>query len=93
MVGPAWRGTDVVAFARKWQDRIAHVHLKDQAKDDAHSYRTLGDGAVPNAEVLRLVGSLGYCGWYTIENPVGDDYLKDIVRQRDYVLNCIRGGR
>ena len=84
------RGTDVVAFAKKWQDRIAHVHLKDQAKEDAHSYRTLGEGAVPNAELLRLVGELGYGGWYTIENPVGDDYLTDIVRQCDYVLKALR---
>ena len=82
-------GTDVVAFARQWKDRIAHVHLKDLAKEDAHSYRTLGAGAVPNAELLRLVADLGYSGWFTIENPVGDDYLKDIVRQREFVLRCL----
>ena len=86
----AGRGTDVVSFAKKWQGRIAHVHLKDQAKDDPHAYRTLGAGAVPNAELLRLVGDLGYAGWFTIENPVGDDYLTDIVRQRNYVLECLR---
>ena len=85
----AGHGTDVVAFAKKWQDRIAHVHLKDQAKEDAHSYRTLGEGAVPNAELLRLVADLGYSGWFTIENPVGDDYLADIVRQREFVLKCL----
>jgi len=83
-------GTDVVAFAREWKTRIAHVHLKDQAKEDAHSYRTLGTGAVPNAEVIRLVGDLDYAGWYTIENPVGDDCLADIVRQRDFVLGVLR---
>jgi len=85
----AGHGTDVVAFAKKWQDRIAHVHLKDQAKEDAHSYRTLGAGAVPNVELLRLVSGLGYSAWYTIENPVGDDCLADIVRQRDFILKAV----
>ena len=87
----AGHGTDIVAFARQWKDRIAHVHLKDQAKEDAHSYRTLGEGAVPNAELLGLVRDLGYSAWYTIENPVGDDYLTDIVRQREFVLKCLQG--
>ena len=87
----AGHGTDIVSFARQWKDRIAHVHLKDQAKEDAHSYRTLGEGAVPNAELLGLVRDLGYSAWYTIENPVGDDCLKDIVRQREFVLKCLQG--
>ena len=89
----AGHGTDVVAFAKRWQGRLAHVHLKDQAKDDPHAYLTLGEGAVPNADVIRLARDLGYCGWYTLENPVGDDYLTDIVRQRAFVLRILNEPR
>ena len=60
--------------------RIAHVHLKDQTKEDNRKYATLGLGAVPNEKIVKTVSASGYEGWYTLENSVGDTYT-DTVRQ------------
>ena len=69
---------DLAAFAK---GRIAHVHIKDQSKDNNRGYVTVGLGAVPNADVVRTMVKSGYDGWYTLENPVGADHLADVVRQ------------
>ena len=77
----AGRGEDIrdmMAFAK---DRIAHVHIKDQTKENNRRYATVGLGAVPNADVVRTMAKSGYDGWYTLENPVGADHLADVVRQ------------
>ncbi|MDD2461465.1 MAG: TIM barrel protein, partial [Kiritimatiellae bacterium] len=65
--------------------RIRHMHLKDQTREDNRKYATLGTGAVPNEAVVRLVHKSGYSGWYTLENPVGDDILEDVRRQAGVV--------
>lgn len=77
----AGRGEDIrdmVSFAK---GRIAHVHLKDQSKDNNRSYVTVGLGGVPNEDIVRAMEKDGYKGWYTLENQVGDDHLADVVRQ------------
>lgn len=77
----AGRGEDIrdmVSFAK---GRIAHVHLKDQSKENNRSYVTVGLGGVPNEDVVRAMEKDGYKGWYTLENQVGDDHLADVVRQ------------
>jgi len=81
----AGRGEDIVDMARFADGRIRHVHLKDQTKEDNRKYATLGTGAVPNEAVVRLVHKSGYRGWYTLENPVGDDILEDVRRQAGVV--------
>ena len=81
----AGRGEDIVDMARFADGRIRHVHLKDQTKEDNRKYATLGTGAVPNEAVVRLVHKSGYRGWYTLENPVGDDILADVRRQAGVV--------
>jgi len=53
-------GEDPVAFARRAAHRIRHVHLKDyRAQFTAEGYRlvrcAIGDGAVPFAELLRVL--------------------------------------
>ena len=60
--------------------RIAHVHLKDQTKEDNRRYATLGLGAVPNEKIVKAMAASGYNGWYTLENTVGDAYT-DSIRQ------------
>lgn len=78
----AGRGDDILEMARFAKERIRHVHLKDQTKEDNHVYASLGLGGVPNQEVVRFVHTLGYDGWYTLENPVSaPDVLTDIHRQ------------
>ena len=77
----AGRGEDIRDLAAFARGRIAHVHIKDQSKDNNHGYVTVGLGAVPNADVVRTMKKSGYNGWYTLENPVGTDPLADVVRQ------------
>ena len=76
----AGRGESIIEMMNYAKGRIAHVHLKDQTKDDNRKYATLGLGAVPNEEIVKSVNAMGYTGWYTLENPVGDVY-NDTARQ------------
>ena len=77
----AGRGEDIREMARFAQGRISHVHLKDQEKENNRRYATLGLGGVPNEDVVKFMEKDGYKDWYTLENPIGDDYLADVVRQ------------
>ena len=61
--------------------RIRHVHLKDLTREDNHKYASLGEGAVPNEDVVKGVAALGYDDWWTLENLVGADTLADARRQ------------
>ena len=76
----AGRGESILDMMDYAKGRIAHVHLKDQTKEDNRKYATLGLGAVPNEKIVKAVAASGYEGWYTLENPVGDTYT-DTVRQ------------
>lgn len=76
----AGRGDDILDAFEYAKGRIAHVHLKDQSRENNRAYVTLGLGGVPNAEIVRRLSKDGYSEWYTIENPV-DDVLDDVVRQ------------
>ncbi len=76
-------GTDVVALAEHFPDRVGHVHLKDVQLDVANRFRrreldlveatrqglfcALGEGDVPVAETVRALESGGYSGWYVLE--------------------------
>ena len=89
----AGRGEDIrdmVSFAK---GRIAHVHLKDQEKEDNRRYVTVGLGGVPNEDVVRAMERDGYNGWYTLENQVGDDHLADVVRQIAVVRHWCKAAR
>ena len=76
----AGRGEDILEMMEYAKGRIGHVHLKDQTKEDNRKYASLGLGAVPNEKIVKAVNAMGYDGWYTLENPVGDVYV-DTVRQ------------
>jgi sugar phosphate isomerase/epimerase len=76
----AGRGEDILDMMEYAGSRIAHVHLKDQTKEDNRRYATLGLGAVPNEKIVKTMASAGYDGWYTLENTVGDTYT-DSIRQ------------
>ncbi|MGC7096948.1 sugar phosphate isomerase/epimerase family protein [Amycolatopsis lurida] len=76
-------GTDPVALARRFPDRIGHLHLKDVKADLADRVRTgdlaytdavgqgiyvpLGDGDVDIEAMVRFVHEAGYTGWYVLE--------------------------
>jgi inosose dehydratase len=79
-------GADVIAIARNCQDRIGLVHLKDVDADamarersgeldlmgatQAGLFPSLGDGIVHIAEVIEILESSGYDGWYVMETDV-----------------------
>ncbi|WP_328912684.1 MULTISPECIES: TIM barrel protein [unclassified Streptomyces] len=76
-------GTDPVALARAAASRVAHVHLKDvdgaaaEAVRAGHTtytaavgdglYRPLGNGDLALAELVASLESVGYDGWYVME--------------------------
>jgi inosose dehydratase len=79
-------GVDVVAIARRHLDRIGIVHLKDveaevakrersgeldlMAATQAGLFPSIGDGIVPIAEIVDVLESHGYDGWYVMETDV-----------------------
>lgn len=79
-------GVDVLDFAKKAFDRIGHVHLKDVELSKAPAvlersktimesvqdglFTPLGKGDVQIAEVVGFLESMGYQGWYVIEQDL-----------------------
>lgn len=79
-------GADVRAFAADHLDRIAVVHLKDvnmavaarersgeldlMAATFAGLFPSLGDGDLPLGEIIDILESGGYTGWYVMETDV-----------------------
>lgn len=76
-----WAGADPVDLARRWRDRIGHIHAKDVRLDVARRaaegdwsfldsvlegvYTVPGDGTVDYVSVFRAVPD--YAGWVVIE--------------------------
>ncbi|WP_086821789.1 TIM barrel protein [Allokutzneria sp. NRRL B-24872] len=76
-------GTDPVELARKYADRIGHMHLKDVRADVAERvqrgelayakavgegiYVPLGDGDVDIAGIVAFLRESGYDGWWVLE--------------------------
>jgi inosose dehydratase len=76
-------GTDPVELARRYPDRIGHVHLKDVRAAIAEVVRAgqvtythavgagmyvpLGDGDVDLSTLVRELQANGYTGWYVLE--------------------------
>ncbi|MEV6906221.1 sugar phosphate isomerase/epimerase [Amycolatopsis sp. NPDC051071] len=76
-------GTDPVALAKRYPERIGHLHLKDvrgELADEVRAgklpyaeavgkglYVPLGDGDVDIEAMVRFVHEAGYDGWYVLE--------------------------
>ncbi|MFD5827380.1 TIM barrel protein [Lentzea sp. NPDC060358] len=76
-------GTDPVELARRYPDRIGHVHLKDVRGEIAARVRSgelsytdaveqgiyvpLGDGDVDVEALVQSVQEAGYTGWFVLE--------------------------
>jgi inosose dehydratase len=82
-------GTDPVALAERYPDRIGHLHLKDVRADLADEVRAgrlgyteavgrgmyvpLGQGDVDIEAVVRFVHAAGYDGWFVLEQDTALD--------------------
>jgi len=76
-------GTDPVELAKRFPERVGHIHLKDVREDLAGEVRAgllgytdavgrgmyvpLGEGDVDVASMVRSVRAAGYDGWYVLE--------------------------
>jgi inosose dehydratase len=102
-------GADVAALAGRCGDRIGLVHLKDVDASIARRQRSgeltlmegaqaglfpsLGDGAVPVAEVIETLVASGYDGWYVIEQdraffeepPAGAGPVLGVARSLEFL--------
>lgn len=89
----AGRGDSVLELVELVKNDLEHLHLKDLTKEDNHHYATMGEGQVPNEAVVKRLIAAGYSGWFTIENPVGADTLKDVLRQMDIIQDWVNEAR
>jgi inosose dehydratase len=79
---------DLPGLVRRWEDRIAHVHLKDVDSDTAAAvhagkpvldavrdglWRPLGEGSAPLSETLAALEQQGYDGWLIVEHDFAPD--------------------
>jgi inosose dehydratase len=110
-------GADVVAVAKGSLDRIGVVHLKDvdgdvmalersgqldlMAATQAGLFPSLGDGMVPLAEVIEVLESTGYRGWYVMETdvaltdgvpPAGEGPVQGVARSLEF-LRSLHGAQ
>jgi inosose dehydratase len=104
-------GADALEVATRANGRVRHVHLKDvdpglaarvragelgyRAGVAAGLYRPLGDGGARIAEVVQLLESRGYAGYYVLEQdavlnedpPEGEGPRRDVEKS----LRFLRG--
>jgi inosose dehydratase len=103
-------GVDVVRIAREHLDRIGIVHLKDvdsgvaarerageldlMEATQAGVFPSIGDGTVKIAEVVDVLESAGYDGWYVMETdvaitdgepPAGEGPVRGVARSLAYL--------
>ena len=70
-------GDDALVAYDKFQNRIAHVHLKDRvAPDDMHCVPA-GSGCIPIAPIVHDLVASGYDGWLTVEQYGSRQMLAD----------------
>lgn len=65
-------GDDIPALARRWGERIVHVHLKDAfgrpgIDGEDFIFCMLGEGGVPWPELLDAFDEVGYAGAMSVE--------------------------
>jgi inosose dehydratase len=107
-------GQDTVEFAKKYASRVGHVHLKDVnmkavppvlARQQSIMegvqqglFTPLGKGDVPILETILALESVGYQGWYVIEQDiaitgaapgVGEGPITGMKESVDYLHNIV----
>jgi len=73
-----------VAGVEVLKAHIVHTHAKD--KDPQTGKPTVGQGAVPWKEYIAALKSIGYDGWYALEDESGDaEVLESITAGRKFL--------
>jgi sugar phosphate isomerase/epimerase len=68
---------------------IVHTHAKD---NDPETHKaTLGQGRVPWPEYLAALKSIGYDGWYAIEDETGKDVVNSLKQGRQFLETALAG--
>ena len=83
-------GDEPAEFIPKMAAYIRHIHLEDIAATRVHQHLVPGDGAIDFAATLRVIRSIGYEGWVTIElYPYVENPDEAARRGRQYILNLL----
>jgi len=74
---------DVVEGVKTLAPLIVHTHAKD--RDPETGRATVGDGIVPWDEYISALRSIGYEGWYALEDETGKDVVNSLKRGKAFV--------
>ncbi|MER3473696.1 MAG: hypothetical protein C4335_06600 [Armatimonadota bacterium] len=76
-------GYDVLEGVRDLAPYIVHTHAKDR-HPETHK-PTVGQGAVPWDEYIALLRSIGYDGWYAVEDESGQDVVESLRQGLEFL--------
>jgi len=82
------RGTDILEEFDLFYSKIRHVHVKDHPVGLPRGFALPGEGAVPNAKMLKKLFAEGYNGWVTLEMFDAPDMRKAIEVGCQFVNLC-----
>ena len=66
-----YAGEDMLAMARRFAKRVAHIHLRDAVT--GNSLLRYGEGTVDFASFIGIFKETGYAGYYSMEYPVDSE--------------------
>ena len=83
----AMGGFDPVAGVFTLKDRIVHTHANDggQSPDGSRQEMRLGEGDVDWLPYVAALDSVGYEGFYTIEQTAGEDPTADVMHAKQFL--------
>lgn len=76
-----WYG--VLEGVKELAPYIVHTHAKDQHPTTKKP--TVGQGAVPWDEYIALMRSIGYDGWYAVEDESGQDVVESLRQGLEFL--------
>lgn len=76
-----WYG--VLEGVRELAAYIVHTHAKDHNPETRKP--TVGQGAVPWDEYIALLRSIGYDGWYAVEDESGQDVVESLRQGLEFL--------
>ncbi|GIV21068.1 MAG: hypothetical protein KatS3mg023_2819 [Armatimonadota bacterium] len=76
-----WYG--VLEGVRELAPYIVHTHAKDHNPETKKP--TVGQGAVPWDEYIALLKSIGYDGWYAVEDESGQDVVESLRQGLEFL--------